>query len=167
MTRRSLSAADTKKLAAGLARRVLRRGPGRKAIVIALRGELGGGKTTFVQGFLRGLGLKRVSPSPTFILWRRFNLRRRDFRCVFHVDAYRIKKAGELFALGLGDILSKPEHIVLLEWPERLGRRLPQNAIRIEFLHGAKDNQRIITLRNTKKYEYTKRTGNANSYIRK
>lgn len=144
MTRRSSSVTETKRLAAGLARHILRLGPKRKATVLALRGELGAGKTTFVQGFLSGLGLKRPSPSPTFVLWRRFAMRRGGFTSVFHVDAYRIKKANELFSLGLGEILAEPEHIVLLEWPERLGRRLPRDARRVEFKHGRRAEERTI-----------------------
>ena len=153
----TISAADTKHLAGKIAKRVLRQGARKRAVILALRGELGSGKTTFAQGFLRGLGLKRPSPSPTFILWRRFNLRRGDFRSVFHMDAYRIKKPQELFALGLKEILTAPEHIVLLEWPGCLRGRLPKDAMRIEFKHGTKENIRIITLRNTRRYEYTKK----------
>lgn len=146
MTYHSLSAAETRRLASEMARQTLRQGPERQATILALRGELGSGKTTFVQGFLRGLGLKRVSPSPTFILWRRFNFRRRGFSAVFHVDAYRIKKPRELFSLGLEGILSNPEHIVLLEWPERLGARLPRAAQRVEFRHGRQAHERMIKI---------------------
>ncbi len=148
MTHHSSSAAETKRLAAGYARHILRQGPRRRAVVLALRGELGGGKTTFAQGFLRGLGLKRTSPSPTFILWRRFGFRRRGFSAVFHVDAYRMKRPRELFSLGLREILSKPEHIVLLEWPERLGASLPRDARRVEFRHGRRANERTIKISN-------------------
>ncbi len=143
---RTISAAETEHLAEKIAEHVLRRGAVKQAVVLALRGELGSGKTTFAQGFLRGLGLKQPSPSPTFILWRRFTLRRDSFTSVFHVDAYRIKKAEELFALGLKEILTAPGHIVLLEWPERLGRGLPRSALRIEFRHGRRPSERLVSV---------------------
>jgi tRNA threonylcarbamoyladenosine biosynthesis protein TsaE len=111
--------------------------PRKKALVFALRGDLGAGKTTFAQGFLKGLGFKKRAPSPTFVLIRRHSLKKRSlgkrsrrsgrkvFTDVFHVDAYRLKKPGHLAALGFKEILADPRHIVLIEWPERVARIVP------------------------------------------
>jgi len=119
--------------------------------VFALQGELGAGKTTFVQGFLRGLGIKRRSASPTFIIFRRFRIGRKSlvvsrqsFRNVYHVDAYRIKKPRELLALGFKEILSDPQNIVLIEWAENIKRILPKETTWLRFAHGKKQNERTI-----------------------
>lgn len=145
---RSYSSEETKKFASNLSRKVVRelRTVNRKtALVFALEGELGSGKTTFVQGFLRGLGIKKRSPSPTFILFRRFAIRHPLFANLYHVDAYRIKTPHELLALGIKEIFSDPKNIVLVEWADRIKRILPQRAIKIRFSHSKKENERILT----------------------
>jgi len=111
--------------------------------VFALKGNLGAGKTTFVQGFFRGLGLKRAA-SPTFIIMRRYSLKRGIFKNVYHMDAYRLKKTKELKVLEFGEILADPQNIVLIEWPERIKNILPKNVKWIIFKHGKKEDERII-----------------------
>lgn len=136
----SFSSEATKQLAERLAKKVKAKpcSKERGASVLALSGELGAGKTTFIQGFLRGLGIRRRAASPTFILMRRFGN-------LHHVDAYRLKKPAELTRLGFAEILRNPRNIVLVEWAERAGKLIPRNAIRIKFKHGKKENERIIT----------------------
>ena len=80
---------------------MLVRKPGKKALVIALRGDLGAGKTTFTQGFFRGLGIKRNPISPTFVIMRRYALHAEGFRNVYHFDAYRLKKEEDMEVLGV------------------------------------------------------------------
>ena len=121
--------------------------------MLAQTGELGSGKTTFVQGFLRGIGVRKRSASPTFILFRRFAIPRsrasslRGFANVFHVDAYRIKNPREFGKLGFKEILTDSKNIVLVEWAEKIKRSLPQNTIQICFTHGASENERRITVK--------------------
>ncbi len=124
----------------------------RGALVIALAGDLGAGKTTFVQGFFRGLGIKKRATSPTFIIFRRFAIRRKrvmgqesGVMNVYHVDAYRIKDPQELAALGFGEILSNPKNIVLIEWPENGKNLIPKNAVNISFRHGKRESERCLT----------------------
>jgi len=114
------------------------------ARVFALRGDLGAGKTTFVQGFLRGLGLKKRSPSPTFIIMRRHALKGRLVKNAFHVDAYRVKNARSLAVLGLTEIMADPKNVVLIEWAERARGLLPRGTVRITFTHGRRENERTI-----------------------
>ena len=96
------------------------------ALVIALRGDLGAGKTTFTQGFFRGLGIKRNPMSPTFVIMRRYKVESRKskvksrFTDIYHFDAYRLKKAEDMAVLEFGSILSNPRNIVIVEWPERM-----------------------------------------------
>lgn len=160
MTYRSSSSEQTKEFAAALAAQILKNGPSRRATVLALHGELGAGKTTFVQGFFKGLGLKRAPASPTFIFMRRTRMPRRSlgeggrrtglkkkgFRNVFHVDAYRAKHPGDLEILNLPQIYKDPQNIVLIEWPERL-RNLPRASRRINFRHGRHVGERVLSYR--------------------
>jgi tRNA threonylcarbamoyladenosine biosynthesis protein TsaE len=123
-------------------------------IIIALQGNLGAGKTTFVQGLMKGLGSKKRVASPTFILMRRHKLsttklagKTKVFSNVFHIDAYRLKKPEQFGVLGLDEILKDPKNIVLIEWPEQAKKFLPKNATWIKFTYGKKENERTITIK--------------------
>lgn len=100
------SANQTQKFAANLAQKF--KGGG----VILLSGDLGAGKTTFVQGFAKTLGITGNIISPTFILIKNYGK-------LFHIDLYRLQSVS-LEGLGLSEIISDPTNIVLIEWPERL-----------------------------------------------
>ena len=145
----SFSSAETKKLGAALARRALGAKPRKKALVFALVGDLGSGKTTFIQGFLRGLGIRKKAASPTFIIFRRFVINsgskiRDKIRDIYHIDAYRLKKTRELLALGIKEIFSDPRNVVLVEWAEKIKRILPKGAKWIKFEHGRRENERSL-----------------------
>jgi tRNA threonylcarbamoyladenosine biosynthesis protein TsaE len=96
------------------------------AVVIALHGNLGGGKTTFLQGFAKGLGVKEKILSPTFVIQKRFG----NF---YHFDCYRINKPEEILELGWEEIISNPKNIAAIEWPEKIKKYLPKTAIKIDF----------------------------------
>ncbi len=121
------------------------------ALVFALNGELGAGKTTFVQGFCRAFGIKENVTSPTFVLMKTYQLRpvqnNRHFRHLVHIDCYRIEDPGELLHLGLDDILADPDAIVLIEWANRIKKVLPDDAIMLELGHGEKPNKRTIKIK--------------------
>jgi tRNA threonylcarbamoyladenosine biosynthesis protein TsaE len=120
----------------------------RGATVVALQGDLGAGKTTFVQGFFKGLGLKKRAQSPTFIIMRRHALPAvKGFKSVFHVDAYRLKNAEQMRALDFHKILHDPQNVILIEWPERMKRVLPAKTTWISFEHGEKENERKIIIK--------------------
>jgi tRNA threonylcarbamoyladenosine biosynthesis protein TsaE len=86
--------------------------------VVALSGELGAGKTTFVQGFAKGLGVQGKIISPTFLIIRQYPIPdQKNF--FYHIDLYRIEKV-KLEDLGLKEILTDPGNIVVIEWPERI-----------------------------------------------
>lgn len=143
----SSSSAKTKKLGGLLAQKVLRAGPGRRATVLALSGDLGSGKTTFVQGFFRGLGVRERAVSPTFVLMRRTRLTRKKFKHAFHIDAYRVKKAREFSTLGIEEILADPQNVVLIEWAEHVKEILPRGARWVRFRHGETSRIRLISTR--------------------
>lgn len=128
------SAKETQKVACLFAQELTRFDLVKKgALVIALEGDLGGGKTTFAQGFARGLGIREKVLSPTFIIMRSHNLQKSDFRRFVHIDAYRLKNTSELRVLGWQGILKDKESVVLVEWADRVRKALPKEYIRIQF----------------------------------
>jgi len=130
----------------------------RGAVILALKGNLGSGKTTFTQGFLRGLGVKKKITSPTFVIFKCYKLsplakasggrRVKNFKFVYHVDCYRIKKSQDLLILGIKEIFDNPKNIVLIEWPERISKILPKERINLKFEYGKKENERRIIISN-------------------
>ena len=114
--------------------------------VLALSGDLGAGKTTFARGVLRGLGWLGEVPSPSFTLVQTYD----TVPPLWHVDLYRLDRADEADALGLDDIWD--EAVVLIEWPERLGSRLPAQALRLR-LDGAGEATRSLTATVPKSWE--------------
>lgn len=114
------------------------------AAVLGLQGNLGGGKTTFLQGFAKGLGIKEKILSPTFVIIKRFKIRNRHFKNFYHMDCYRINNIKDIETLGLGDIISNPENIVAIEWPEKIKKILPKSiiAVKFDFIYSER-NQRL------------------------
>lgn len=144
------SAVETQKIARLLADEIRPRQDG--AVVIALEGELGAGKTTFAQGLARALGVKENVLSPTFVLMKIYDLnqesgiRNYGFKYFIHIDCYRIQSPKDLIHLGLKDILQDRDAIVLIEWADRIKKILPRDVIRLMFAHGVKHNERRIVM---------------------
>ncbi len=116
---------------------------GSRAIVFGLKGDLGAGKTTFLQGFAEGLGIKEKIISPTFVIMNRFNIKG-DFKNFYHLDCYRIEKAKEMENLGFEEIINNPKNIVCIEWPEKIKSILPKDMILIKFKILDGDKREII-----------------------
>jgi tRNA threonylcarbamoyladenosine biosynthesis protein TsaE len=144
------TARETKETAAFLAneafRRYLHHGGDQNSLVVALKGDLGVGKTTFAQGFLNALGVKQKITSPTFVLMKKYNIRRveKNKFFVYHVDCYRINSVKELFPLDIKGIFNSPRNIILIEWAEKIKKILPKKVLWVHLKYGAKVNERII-----------------------
>ncbi|MEK7099293.1 MAG: tRNA (adenosine(37)-N6)-threonylcarbamoyltransferase complex ATPase subunit type 1 TsaE [Patescibacteria group bacterium] len=138
------SARETQKIARILAKELR---PSTRAQVIALQGELGAGKTTFSQGFAHTLGVTERVLSPTFVLMKIYPLKKKHFSRLVHIDCYRITSPKDLAPLGIKEILTDPTAIVLIEWPERVKRIIPRDVVWIQFIHGEKLRERVITMR--------------------
>ena len=140
------NSSQTKKIGQSFAKDILKRYPAKKAVVLGLKGGLGGGKTTFLQGFAKGLGIKEKILSPTFIVMRRLGISGSRFKNFYHLDCYRIKKLKEVSALGLKEIMSETENIVAIEWAGIIEKILSEDCIMLEFEFMDK-NKRKITIK--------------------
>lgn len=100
----------------------------RPGSILALRGPLGAGKTTFVQALAKALGAKRVPKSPTFSMLRTYRVARGPLRRLLHVDAYRIDDERDLVPLDLDAELSEPGTVLAIEWPENVKKWLSRRA---------------------------------------
>jgi tRNA threonylcarbamoyladenosine biosynthesis protein TsaE len=114
---------------------------------ILLFGNLGAGKTTFVQGLAKGLGIKKRIISPTFVIIRTYQINQNAGN-FYHVDLYRLQKEQDIKNAGLLEILSQ-NAIVAIEWPEKMGSMLPKKCWEI-FFDTISEKERKITIQ--KKY---------------
>ena len=135
------SATQTKNLSKRMSQKILK---SKDAVVISLKGDLGSGKTTFVQGLAIGLEIKHKILSPTFVLMKKYKIpnTKKQF---YHVDCYRIKKAQDLSALNLKKLFLNPQNIIVIEWAERIEKILPKNTIIFEFKLINEKQRKIIT----------------------
>lgn len=136
-----------KKFAATMACEIITQPADKHAKVIALVGDLGAGKTTFTQGFLKELGVKRRVISPTFLIIRNYDIQSAHYKNAFHMDCYRLQKPEELLALGFKEALENPENIVLVEWPELIKKYLPKDAMWVEISHPKQGTHREVVVR--------------------
>ena len=112
------SARETVKLGLKLAKKV------RGGQILALRGGLGTGKTYFTKGFARGLGIKKIVTSPSFLFLRVHPVKRKGIRYFCHVDAYRLKKQKEMVEIGLKEYLGRRDSVVVVEWADKIKKLL-------------------------------------------
>ena len=131
------SPGQTKKIGEALAKTLLKSRLKNKAIVLGLRGDLGGGKTTFLQGLAKGFGIRSRILSPTFIIIRRMG-------SFYHIDCYRLKGPRDLTTLGFKKIVADPENIVAIEWADRVKKIVPRHAIWVDCDFIDKNKRRIV-----------------------
>lgn len=130
---------ETKQIAAQIAEAY-----GQTPGIILLSGELGAGKTTFVQGFAEAIGIKDKVISPTFVLMRQHPIPNGQ-RTLHHIDLYRLDQVSDLNSLGLSEILSDDRNIVFIEWPERFTQPIPYPHLLIEIIKEESDHRTIKT----------------------
>lgn len=114
--------------------------------IIALYGDLGAGKTTFVQGLAKGLGITKRITSPTFIIVKRYKLQQNpNISFLYHIDLYRIEGQVNVEELGFDEIIQDPHNIIVIEWAEKMENQLPEERINIYFKH-LEENKREIKI---------------------
>ncbi|CUS76502.1 tRNA threonylcarbamoyladenosine biosynthesis protein TsaE [Candidatus Kryptonium thompsonii] len=109
--------------------------------VVALYGELGSGKTRFIQGVCKGLGVSEVVNSPTFIIMNRYEGRLK----VYHFDFYRIDEVDEIIEIGFNEFIYN-DAVSLIEWAEKVGEILPDSRYEVVLNFGSNENERIIEI---------------------
>jgi tRNA threonylcarbamoyladenosine biosynthesis protein TsaE len=129
------SADDTREMAAHLA------ALSQTGDVVLLSGDLGAGKTTFTQGFGRGLGVTTQITSPTFMLVQSYPGR----LTLVHVDVYRLEHLQEVVDLGLPELLDDGA-VALIEWGEAAAPVLPADVLRIRIGFGPADDDRVFEI---------------------
>ncbi|KKR41753.1 MAG: hypothetical protein UU51_C0018G0002 [Microgenomates group bacterium GW2011_GWC1_41_20] len=119
---------------------------GKRSIVFALQGEMGAGKTQFTKGLAKAMGISELVTSPTFAIENEYESIENK---LYHFDAWRLEKSGELKELGF-DALIKQKSVISVEWADRVAdviREYDDEAVviwvRIEF--GKEENERVIT----------------------
>jgi len=141
-----LKISDTKNMAENLLARVSFV-PRNGALVVGLYGDLGAGKTTFMQFFGNYLGIKERMLSPTFVIEKIYKIDHLDFDQLIHIDAYRLENSKELLNLGWGEIVKNPRNIICVEWADKVEDLLPKERVVLRFTHHDEES-RHITLEN-------------------
>ena len=115
------------------------------AHVLALRGDLGAGKTALTKAVARALGITDSVTSPTFVIMKSYPVSKHPFiTTLTHIDAYRIDSDDEMRVLGFGELLADPKRLVVVEWPERIQNVMPEDCYPIS-LTITKGNERVVT----------------------
>lgn len=140
------SANETKKVAALLAKKIKEKTQPKQALIVALEGSLGSGKTTFTQGLAKGLGIKENVLSPTFVIQKDFLLSLKNFRNFYHIDAYRLRNPQELLELGFGDLIKNQGNLIVIEWADKIKKILPKHIMKIKFFNLGKNQRKISIL---------------------
>jgi tRNA threonylcarbamoyladenosine biosynthesis protein TsaE len=112
---------------------------------LLLYGDLGAGKTTFVQGLAEGLGIKDRILSPTFVLHRVHKANFNGIKTLNHIDLYRLEGKQAIDSLGLGETVDDEEGLTVIEWADKLTDLKPKKGYELRFAHTG-ENQREITV---------------------
>ena len=102
----------------------------RTKTALLIHGEMGAGKTTFVQSFLRYIGIQETKGSPTFAIVEDYDSEK--LGRIYHIDAYRLRSDGDAASVGL-DELFEENALFLVEWPEKISKFLPDRCIHLEI----------------------------------
>ncbi len=129
----SQNPSETKKIGEKIAKKA--------PLVLALKGDLGAGKTTFLQGYAKGLGVKERITSPTFLILKKFPIKNNYF---VHLDCYRIQKSEEIIALGFKEMVNK--NFIAVEWPEKIKNILPEKTVFAFFKIIDRNKREIIII---------------------
>lgn len=131
------SAEETKKSA----KKILQQFPEMR--VFYLIGDLGSGKTTFVQGIAMALGIKEMISSPTFVIMKQYNIPR-SRKTLYHVDLYRLQKVDQDMLFSLEELFHSKNSYVLIEWADKLSQHLyPPHMVTVHFSYNNSPTRHI------------------------
>jgi len=133
---------ETKQVAATLAKKF------QGGEILGLVGDLGSGKTNFVQGLARYLGVANKVNSPTFVLMKPYPTHHKKCKLLVHIDCYRLNNCQELLNLGLEEYLKDKRCLTVIEWADKIEKILPEKTIWIRFRLGKNIEEREIKINN-------------------
>lgn len=121
-------------------------GQGEGAIVFALYGDLGSGKTAFTKGVAQALGITDPVSSPTFVIEKRYPLPQNpyNFESLIHIDAYRLDEGGDLQKLGIDEDLENPKNLIIIEWADIVEDVLPPHAVKLHFTFVDESTREVV-----------------------
>ncbi len=134
----SSSLSKTKKVGRIIGEEILKKD---KNVFIALYGDLGSGKTSFLQGLAKGLGVSDNIVSPTFLICKKYKTKKNNN--FYHLDVYRITDK-DLTVLNFKDIIDEEKGVVAVEWSENIEKSIPKKKIKIEFSFLSPKERRLI-----------------------
>jgi len=116
--------------------------------ILLLQGELGSGKTIFVKGLAKGLGIRKIVTSPTFVLFKVYPVKNnKKIKQLVHVDCYRLKDGREVMEAGLEDYLFRPDTVTVVEWGNKIKKFVNDyQEVKFKII----DNKREIEIWKTK-----------------
>jgi tRNA threonylcarbamoyladenosine biosynthesis protein TsaE len=119
------------------------------ALVVALSGDLGAGKTAFTKAVAKHLGIRESIKSPTFVIMKKYPVAEQTrygagpLKFLFHIDAYRLASEKELLYLGWEDIIAGKEHMIFIEWPEQVPKIIPTDAVLVRISTDKEGNRKL------------------------
>lgn len=96
--------------------------------IVAFYGDLGAGKTTFIQALAKEMGIEEPTTSPTFVIQKSY-VAKKYFNTLVHIDAYRLESGDELSKLRFEETLQLPKTLICVEWPSNVESALPESVI--------------------------------------
>jgi len=116
--------------------------------VVALRGDLGAGKTVLARGIARGLGIKKPITSPTFVLMKIYPVKGHGkIKNLVHVDAYRLEGGASAETIGIADYVGRADTVCLIEWAKRIKDCLPKNIWQVDLKAGETEDERVVEVK--------------------
>lgn len=117
--------------------------------IVLLHGDLGAGKTTWVKGLAKGLGIEETIVSPTFTLMSVYPIqaKKNALQTLVHIDTYRLDNEQQLVDIGVEDYLGAPDTVCVIEWPEKLSSLLKNKKTKSVSLETLSPQDRQITVR--------------------
>lgn len=113
---------------------------------VCLYGELGAGKTVFVKGLMKGLGIEERVTSPTFTLIREYNVNYNSIIKIYHIDLYRLENVEQVKNIGILELFNENNSIVVIEWAEKMDDLLPKKRIDVQIKQIDNNNRDIKIL---------------------
>ncbi|MEX0869967.1 MAG: tRNA (adenosine(37)-N6)-threonylcarbamoyltransferase complex ATPase subunit type 1 TsaE [Candidatus Spechtbacterales bacterium] len=144
----STSPEETKNIAKDLIKDLYTKEGRNHALVFALEGELGAGKTNFTQGIAEFLGIERNVTSPTFVLVKKYNIADKvsgdKSARFYHLDCYRTQSPQEIMELDWEDVVREKDNVVIVEWAEKIKDIIPKDAVWVTMKSRGENEREIV-----------------------